>query len=372
MGSRENDPDYRPSLNVRKGYVGGGGGACNAQPGTAWPIGAPPSQVTGLPLDREWPFLDGRMGNGNWNFATYWQVNHGADDRLPPKMNGAPASNSNLPSRYEVYRYEIDEGFVSDGLSAEGRVRPPAAAVLCPMSPIAACSSGDRQLPDLGLVGGAQSNVPVAALEALSYAAFAAIAERSLCRDYRADESRRQWEFDMVHSIAERLGRAMLAEGLKSIPGDYEGSALVEGAVLMPLLLVLVFGVYEFSWFFYQQHIAAIGVRDAARYLARVGKPCDVESPVWAIEQMRAKDLAITGSIGGGAPRIKGWSPSMVTLHLRPSTIQSDRPVRSPSRGAPVAITASPITDPPGFFSFLQLAPPSISVSHSERSIGSG
>jgi hypothetical protein len=168
----------------------------------------------------------------------------------------------------------------------------------------------------------------------------------------------------------------MLAEGLKSIPSDYEGSALVEGAVLMPLLLVLVFGVYEFSWFFYQQHIAAIGVRDAARYLARVGKPCDLESPAWAIEQMRAKDLAITGSIGGGAPRIKGWSPSMVTLHCTPI----DNPIGSTGssayRGGQIVyvITASSrFTDPSlGFFSLLQLAPPSISVSHSERSIGRG
>src|SRR5215813_10662998 len=114
MGGRQNDVGYRPSLNVRKGYVGGGSGACNARPGTDWPIGAPPGQATGLPLDREWPFLSGRMGTGNWNFATYWQVNHGADGRAPPVIDGSTASNSNPPSRYDVYRYEIDQGYVTD------------------------------------------------------------------------------------------------------------------------------------------------------------------------------------------------------------------------------------------------------------------
>ena len=88
---------------------------------------------------------------------------------------------------------------------------------------------------------------------------------------------------------------------------DNEGSALVESAVLVPLLCVLLFGVYEFSWFFYQQHIAAIGVRDAARYLARVSNPCDERSAMWPIELAHARNLATTGSIRGDAARIKGW-----------------------------------------------------------------
>jgi len=38
MSGRQNDPAYRPSLNVRKGYVGGGSSAaCTARPGTTGP-----------------------------------------------------------------------------------------------------------------------------------------------------------------------------------------------------------------------------------------------------------------------------------------------------------------------------------------------
>src|SRR5262249_62412600 len=87
---------------------------------------------------------------------------------------------------------------------------------------------------------------------------------------------------------------------------DDDGSAMVESAVLLPLLFALLFGVYEFSWFFYQQHLAAIGVRDAARYLARVSNPCDERSAAWPIEQTNARTLATAGSVRGRTARIKG------------------------------------------------------------------
>lgn len=116
MAPNHDDPDYRPAVNVRKGFVGAGTAInqCNGRPATNWPIGSPPNQATGMPLDRDWTAMDGRMGNGVWDFDTYWQVNHGAAGHTPPLINGEPASNSNLPSRYNIYRYEIDQGIVGD------------------------------------------------------------------------------------------------------------------------------------------------------------------------------------------------------------------------------------------------------------------
>jgi hypothetical protein len=164
MSGRENDPSYRPALNVRKGYVGGGS-ACNARPGTDWPIGVPPGQVTGLPLDREWPFQGGRMGNGNWNLATYWQVNHGGAGRAPPIIDGNLASNANLPTRYDVYRYEIGQGYVEDR-SPGGETGVPACydgGALSDVPDRRVVYAAIVNCQSLGLVGGAQSNVPVAA-----------------------------------------------------------------------------------------------------------------------------------------------------------------------------------------------------------------
>jgi Flp pilus assembly protein TadG len=126
MSEKYNDSNYRPAQNVRKGYVLASGdenqNACAARRGANWPIGIPPIQVTGLPLDRSWP-IDG-MGEGNWDFDTYWQVNHG-DSRRPPNLNGGPASNADAPSRYRVYRYEIEQGHIAD-ISVGGESGAPA------------------------------------------------------------------------------------------------------------------------------------------------------------------------------------------------------------------------------------------------------
>jgi Flp pilus assembly protein TadG len=162
MVGNRNNPDFRPALNVRKGYVGG---ACDAQPASNWPIGSPPNQATGLPLDNAWPDMDGRMGNGNWDFDTYWQVNHGADGRAPPTVNGNPAGNSNLLSRYAVYRYEIDQGMISDR-SPGGETGAPACYAGGGLS-----DAPDRRVIqaavvnclNLDLAQGAPPNIPVAA-----------------------------------------------------------------------------------------------------------------------------------------------------------------------------------------------------------------
>lgn len=157
---------------------------------------------------------------------------------------------------------------------------------------------------------------------------------------------------------------------------DERGSALVEGAVLVPLLFALLFGVYEFSWFFYQQHVVSTGVRDAARYLARAVNACNALSPAWASEEAYAKNLATTGSINGGAERVRGWTPEMVTS--RCTAIEN--PVGADGLGLyrggsmiHVVTVSTRFAEPElGFLAFLRLPPPIISVSHSERVIGPG
>ena len=88
----------------------------------------------------------------------------------------------------------------------------------------------------------------------------------------------------------------------------------MEGAVLIPVLFLLMYGVYEFSWFFYQQQLVSTGVRDAARYLARSSVDCGIPSPEWTAQEARAKALAITGAVIGGAPRVPGWRAAMVAV----------------------------------------------------------
>jgi Flp pilus assembly protein TadG len=163
---------------------------------------------------------------------------------------------------------------------------------------------------------------------------------------------------------------------LRRVWKNEDGSALVEGAVILPVLFALLFGVYEFSWFFYQQHLISTGLRDGARYLARSATLCDAASPLWAAQVANAKNLATTGSIAGGAPRVKGWSAAMVVPRCAEIGNAPGAGVTSAYRGGAVISVVSLSTrfaEPSlGFFRLLGLRPPDISVMHSERMIGPG
>jgi Flp pilus assembly protein TadG len=172
------------------------------------------------------------------------------------------------------------------------------------------------------------------------------------------------------------LVHAMLARRLGSLWQDRDGSALVEGALVVPVLFALMFGIYEFSWIFYQQHLISTGLRDATRYLSRMPDPCNGASSDWLTAEDYARNLATTGSIGGGRARVKGWTAAMVTPQCTAIDNSSASNGLTAFRGGPViyVITVSTrFTDPSlGFFGFLGLKPPVISVAHSQRAIGPG
>jgi Flp pilus assembly protein TadG len=90
---------------------------------------------------------------------------------------------------------------------------------------------------------------------------------------------------------------------MRLLARDEEGTALIEGAIIVPVLCILLFGVYEFSWFFYQQHLISTGLRDAARYLARLPTPCNAALPNWKINQAR-----------GGRPQQSGLTALRSTI----------------------------------------------------------
>ena len=53
--------------------------------------------------------------------------------------------------------------------------------------------------------------------------------------------------------------------------GDEQGAALLEATLLTPVLLFLVGGVFEFSWYFYHQQAVEVGLQDAARNILSLG-----------------------------------------------------------------------------------------------------
>ena len=157
---------------------------------------------------------------------------------------------------------------------------------------------------------------------------------------------------------------------LRSIWRNSEGSALVEGSIILPVLFILVFGVFEFSWAICQQHLILTGISDAARYIARSTIPNDP-----TIKKV-AKNLATTGSVDGDTPRVKGWTVDDVDI----SYTFIDNPAGDNGltnfRGAQVieSVNVSTTFTVPslGFFGILHISPPILNVSHQERIIGSG
>ena len=157
---------------------------------------------------------------------------------------------------------------------------------------------------------------------------------------------------------------------LQSLWRNSEGSALIEGAIIVPVLSVIVLGVFEFSWLIDQQHLISTGIDDAARYIARSANPNDLTI------QKNAKNLATTGAIDGDTARVKGWTTRDVKITYASVNNSVGTNGLTPFRGGAViqSVTVSTTFSVPslGFFGFLGLKPPALTVSHQERVIGPG
>jgi hypothetical protein len=110
-GSDRSNVQYRPARNVVKGMVNGtgrGGGAC-----------APTTSAAAQKMPRDTCLQTGscpttlpaRLGDGNWDRATYWSVNHPGVP-MPPELAGA--------ARYDFYRYEIDNAMIPNNVATGG------------------------------------------------------------------------------------------------------------------------------------------------------------------------------------------------------------------------------------------------------------
>ena len=149
-----------------------------------------------------------------------------------------------------------------------------------------------------------------------------------------------------------------------------EGSALIETAIILPVLIIFIFGVLEFSWLIYQQHMISTGISDAARYIARSTTPND------PTVKQDAKYLATTGAVDGTVLRVQGWKADNVDISYSFISNPAGNDGLTGLRGGPAieTVTVSTTFTVPslGFFDILGLSPPTFRVLHQERVIGSG
>jgi Flp pilus assembly protein TadG len=149
---------------------------------------------------------------------------------------------------------------------------------------------------------------------------------------------------------------------LKTFYKTDRGSALLEGAIILPVFLSLVCGVYEFGFYFYQQQLVAAGIRDAARFLALTDNP---NNPTY---QLNARNIAVSGSTTGGIARVPGWTSSDVTVAI--SVVENPAATASGAMIQVVTVSTDFVDPSLGFLGLLGLTAPTISVSHQERYIG--
>ena len=152
---------------------------------------------------------------------------------------------------------------------------------------------------------------------------------------------------------------------------------MVEMAAMLPFLLLLGCGVFEFGAFFYQYQMVQAGIRDAARYLARVSDPTTSTMPcaaaVLTAKESAAKNIAVTGVTSGGTNRVSWFSTSDVTISYLTVANPNNALYRGPDPITIVQVNTSPNYPGVGFLSFLGLGSAlTISLRHQERCIGSG
>lgn len=171
-----------------------------------------------------------------------------------------------------------------------------------------------------------------------------------------------------------------------------DGTAMLEFAVVFPFLMTLACGIFEFGTFLYQYQMVESGVRDAARYMARVTDvnnftcgtggisqcltPC--EPVVLAAKVANAKDIAVMGVIGGTTKRVSWWTQANVTVDY--STVIANPLIggyptyRGPTTGIRIIKISTTASYPGvGFLTFLGFGSAlTLNLDHQERCIGQG
>lgn len=96
---------------------------------------------------------------------------------------------------------------------------------------------------------------------------------------------------------------------------DEQGSAAAEMALVMPILLVLMFGSFELGNYFLNEHVIVKAVRDGARFASRqnfTNFPCTASGTGLAPGGTVVSDtqsITRTGQVtSGGSPRLTSWT----------------------------------------------------------------
>lgn len=147
---------------------------------------------------------------------------------------------------------------------------------------------------------------------------------------------------------------------------DHSASAGTEMALMLPMLFALLFTMFEGGNYMWTEHKVLKGVRDGARYAARLPfeyydcastslvEPTTAGATSASTRESEIKNLTRTGKLGGGSAKVPGWgaNASDVTISVECSTSYGTGLYSSITGGAPT-VTVSTVVPYPSILGLL-------------------
>lgn len=99
----------------------------------------------------------------------------------------------------------------------------------------------------------------------------------------------------------------MMGNRIRLFLTDQIGAAAAEMALILPLVMVLLFATFEGAYYMICEHQVVTGVRNAARYAARLDFSQYTCPSTFTGNEATVKNLARTGQLVGGTARVQGW-----------------------------------------------------------------
>lgn len=133
---------------------------------------------------------------------------------------------------------------------------------------------------------------------------------------------------------------------------DRTASAAAEMALMLPVLFALIFTTYEGGHYMWSEHKVLKGVRDGARYAARLPftnfdcTDTDLVGADAATRMTEIKNLTRTGMISGGTPKVPGWADDDITVSVQCNATYNTGLYSGIAGGAPTVTVATVVEYP--------------------------
>ena len=156
---------------------------------------------------------------------------------------------------------------------------------------------------------------------------------------------------------------------------DERGAALLEFTVVLPVLLAIGLGVFEFGNLIYNYHLIGTGVRDAARFVAGLPTIDENGNSLRTQNDEAAINIAMRGTADtSGELRVPWWSNTATVSVVYTDHSNVDGSGNQLYRGGDVITTVTVAAEVPyqalGFLGYLGLGNITLSSQHEERVFG--